>query len=595
MALTRESVQELLSYLRERGSDLTEIEVKLGAGGCPNLGPTLCAFGNTPGGGTILIGLDESDGFTVVGVDDPVAMEQGIASQARTAVAPPVQVSFDEAVVDGSTVVIASVAALPSNHRPCRYQGNAYLRQADGDYVMSEQEIQQLLAQRERPRYDAQPVDGTSAKDLDPELVREFLIAAKGSSRRLAGVPDDEILRRRAVVATDGERLTLGGLYALGSYPQQFVPSLSITAAVRMDARTGERTRDLVHMDGPIPDLLEAAMAWVQRNTQTTIRFGADGHGRDENEIPMIAVRELVANALVHRDLGPHTTSKRVELRLADDKLVISNPGGLYGVSRQQLGTPSGKSAVNEFLYDICKLTRTSSGARVIEGEGGGIAEVQRVLRAANLQPPRFIDRGVGFTVLVPRHSLIPPDDLAWLARHDPSGSLSPMQKQILASMRHGQAWTNSLVRAEFAPIDSIEARSALQGLVTAGFATAMGERGQTAYMMVERWKAATNGDPLPEVVMRTPESQRMPEQDALPIADTSLQSVGDVTRNGPAIWDALANVARTVPELVELTGLTDNQVRYALTELKASGHVRLNGGQGRRNTTYSRVDSSPG
>jgi ATP-dependent DNA helicase RecG len=590
VALTSESVQELLSFLRERGSDLTEIEVKLGAGGCPTLGPTLCAFGNTPGGGTILIGLDEGDGFSVVGVEDPAMIEQGIASQARTAIAPPVQVSFDEAVIDGSTLVIASVAALPSNQRPCRYQGNAYLRQADGDYVMSEQEIQQILAQRERPRYDALPVDGTSPRDLDQGLVREFLTAAKGSSRRLASVPDEEILRRRAVVAPDGERLTLAGLYALGSYPQQFVPSLSITAAVKLDARTGERTRDLVHLDGPIPDLLEAAMAWVQRNTHTTVRFGADGHGRDESEIPMIAVRELVANALVHRDLGPHTTSKRVELRLADDKLVISNPGGLYGVSRQQLGTPNGKSAVNEFLYDICKLTRTSSGARVIEGEGGGIAEVQRVLRSANLQPPRFIDRGVGFTVLVPRHSLISPTDLEWLTLHDPSGSLTPMQKQILTSMRHGQVWTNSLVRAEFPPIDSIDARSALQALVTAGFATAMGERGQTSYMVADQWKARSDGGAVPAVVMRVPASQQVPEQDALPIGDPGLPPVGEVTRNGPTVLAALANAPRNVSELVEFTGLTANQVRYALSELTASGHVRINGGQGRRDTTYSRV-----
>lgn len=591
MAWTGEAVQETILDLRQHASDMTEVEVKLGAGGCPNLGPTLCAFGNTPGGGTIIIGLDEADGFSLTGVADPAAMEHAIASQARLAVTPPVQVSFDEAIVDGATLVIVTVSSLPSNQRPCRHHGNAYLRQADGDYVMSEQEIQQILALRERPRFDAQAIDGTTIDDLDPLLVREFLASARGTSRRLANQPDAEVLQRRAIVAPDGARLTLAGLYALGSYPQQFAPNLSITAAVQLDPRTGERTRDLVHLDGPIPDLLEGAMEWVQRNTHTTVRFGTDGHGRDEAEIPMIAVRELVANALVHRDLGPHTQSKRVELRLVDERLVITNPGGLYGVSRQQLGTPSGKSAVNEFLYDICKLTRTPSGARVIEGEGGGIREVQRVLRSANMQPPKFIDSGVSFTVLLPRHSLLSLTDVSWLANHDPEGNLDVMQRQILSSMRHGQVWTNSLVRAEFAPIDSTEARAALQGLVAAGFATTTGERGQTTYAIADSWRALGGEEHAPKIVMRTPSAYDSPEQDALPIPEAD--PLPDVSKNAGPVWEALGAGPLAIPQLIAATGLSENQVRYALKALLRSGNVLINGGQGRRGTTYAQVHTS--
>lgn len=87
------------------------------------------------------------------------------------------------------------------------------------------------------------------------------------------------------------------------------------------------------------------------------------------------AIRELVANALVHRDLGPHTLTKRVEIRLLPDRLVIASPGGLWGVSTDQLGTARGESAVNEHLYAICTSLTTLEGARVIEGEGGGIGE----------------------------------------------------------------------------------------------------------------------------------------------------------------------------------------------------------------------------
>ncbi|MDR0594549.1 MAG: hypothetical protein LBG60_15140 [Bifidobacteriaceae bacterium] len=114
-----------------------------------------------------------------------------------------------------------------------------------------------------------------------------------------------------------------------------------------------------------------------------------------------MAVRELAANALVHRDLSARTQSKRVEIRLLPDRLIIASPGGLWGVSRDQLGSAAGKSAVNEFLYGIARLVPTRDGHRVIEGEGGGIREAQESLRQVGLSPAQFVDTGVSFTAII--------------------------------------------------------------------------------------------------------------------------------------------------------------------------------------------------
>lgn len=591
MAWSSAELQDLVVSLREHGGDTTEIEVKLGAGGCPGLGPTLSAFGNMPNGGTIIVGLDEATDFSAQGVREPALMESGIAHQARNAVTPPVQVSFEEADVDGVVLVIATVYPLPSNLRPCRHQGQAYLRQADGDYVMSEQEVQQVIAARERPRYDASPVGETSKVDLDPDLLSGFLQQARAGSRRLANEPDLEVLQRRGVVAPDGRRLTVAGLYALGKYPQEFMPSLAITAAVQLDPRSGERTRDLVHLDGPLPALLDAAMEWVSRNTRTTIRFDFDGHGRDVAEIPMVAVRELIANALVHRDLGPHTQGKRVEIRLKNEVLVITNPGGLYGVSRQQLGSPGGKSAVNEFLYDICKSVRGEGGVRVIEGEGGGIREVQRVLRAANMRQPTFIDAGVRFTVLVPRHTFLSPEDLGWLSRRDPSGELSDVQRNVLVAMRHGHEWTNSRVRHEFAPIDSRQATALLQDLVSKGLAEARGERGQTSYGALPADRLM-EGETSPRVTVKPPRGNDEVSEAQEALIDGS-DHLASVSVNAGVVWRELGDSPRKASELVARTGLTLRQVRYALARLADAGHVDSTGGQGMRNTTYRRKAGS--
>lgn len=406
MSWSSPELEELLSDLRTRGGDSTLVEVKRAAGGVPNLGETLCAFANMPTGGTIVLGVDEATGFTVTGVSDVAIMEAGVATQARTLLIPPAQTEFDTVAVNGKQVVVVTVLGLAAVDKPCRFRGRAYLRQADGDYAMSEQETAQLVAMQDRPRWDAEPVAGSSLRDLDEGLTDSFLKAARASSRRLKDLPDPEVLNLKGVMS--GDHLTLAGLYALGFYPQHFAPSLALTAAAAPEKKS-ERMVDLAHLDGPIPELLEQAMEWVRRNTRTAVVFDQSGHGFDQPEIPLVAVREFVANALIHRDLSWRTQSKRVEVRLLPDRLVITNPGGLWGVSRDQLGEPGGKSAVNEFLYDIGRLVRTTAGNRVIEGEGGGIREAKNALAEAGLPAPRFIDTGVSFTVIISRQPVSRP------------------------------------------------------------------------------------------------------------------------------------------------------------------------------------------
>lgn len=456
------------------------IEAKSAQGGVPQLAETLCAFGNMPAGGAILLGVDENSGFALTGVSDIALVEAGVAAQARSAVIPPVHTDFEVVDVAGSQVLVVTVAGLPLADKPCRTGGKAYLRQADGDYVMSPQEVAQLVAMQDRPRYDALVIENSSLTDLDADLTAGFLFEARSSSRRLSERSDSDVLRLKGVSA-DG-KLTVAGLYSLGSYPQQYAPSLSLTAAVA-PLRPGERMGDLAHLDGPIPDLVEHTVEWVRRNTRNAVVFDDDGNGIDVPEIPLVAVREFVANALIHRDLSPRTQSKRVEVRLLPDRLVISSPGGLWGVSRDQLGEPGGKSAVNEFLYDIGRLIRTATSHRVVEGEGGGIREAIEALRRAGLPDPVFVDTGVTFTVLIYR---------------DNARTSVGVKSAIDKSLAHS------------------------------------------------------------------------------PNAATVLATLGDQ--------------AISVTELMERSGLTRRQVKYALDKLVMEGLVALNGGKGNRFTTYFRA-----
>ena len=72
---------------------------------------TLCAFANMPDGGTIILGVDEGNGrFEVTGLTDLAAIESGIISQARQAVAPSPQLVPQQFTVNGKQLLVGTAA-----------------------------------------------------------------------------------------------------------------------------------------------------------------------------------------------------------------------------------------------------------------------------------------------------------------------------------------------------------------------------------------------------------------------------------------------------------------------------------------------------
>lgn len=596
-------VAALVDILRAEGSDVADIEAKRASKGYPtDLAPTLSAFGNLPGGGVIVLGLSEADDFAATGVYDVADAKRRLAAQARDAVEPSLQATFEDAFVDERTIVVARLAELPSSRKPCFIRGThrAYLRSYDGDYPLSEQEVQAFIAERATPRYDREDAIGTSVADLDPVLTTAYLVNVRSRSSRLAAMSDDEVLRHTRVVSRTGA-LTLGGLYALGSYPQEFVPTLSISARMAPLASDppGTRSSDLAHFDGPLPELLDQAVSWVRRNTATRVRFGPDGHGRDEPAFPSEALRELIANALVHRDIGPHALGGRVQLVLETNRLVITNPGGLVGLSVEQLGKRDGGYARNQSLYDMLKDVRTADGRRVIEGVGTGIAAAREALRLAGMSPPHFFDAGIRFTAVVPQHALLDPSDLTWLASLPGTAGLTDAQRHALVGMRHGAVWTNREFRETF-PMDSTQARAQLMELTDRGLVVARGERGARTYRLdpeaavplTMRTPPLLVDVPTDSTLADSPAHASSPDtRPAPPPADpnTTGTSPGLVptTRHARAIMSAIGGDGASRAEIASRTGLTDRQVSHALRRLEQAGQVRVLGGRGVRDTRY--------
>lgn len=402
-------LESVLSRLRRRNGDNTYIEVKAAQGGLPeNLGPTICAFANMPEGGTIILGISEPD-FEILGVAKPAELEAGVASIAVQAIVPAPVVDTGTLEVEGKLVVVAYVHPLGVTLKPATYGNNPYLRQADGDYIMpaSEQRLIEVakLVDREVKRFEMRVVPGTSADDLNQEFSEEYIRAVRRAITQIRNDSDEQILQRTCVTL-DGE-LTLAGLYGLGTFPQGIFPSLAVTAAVREPSENpAARTKNLKTFNGPVPELFDQTMDWIRQNLNTYETYLPNGHMVSAPELPLAAVREAVANALIHRDLGPDTVEegRGVDIRIEPTKLIVSSPGGLKSLTLTQLLSEElTRVEVNQHLYRIAKHLTDSEGNRIIEGEGGGVQAMMREMDKHGLPRPTIIDTGVKVTVVFPR------------------------------------------------------------------------------------------------------------------------------------------------------------------------------------------------
>ncbi|CAB0666462.1 RNA-binding domain-containing protein [Corynebacterium diphtheriae] len=556
MNWTLDSLTEQLAELRRLHRDSTDIEVKRASELPENLPETTCAFANMPSGGTIILGVDENRDFEVVGVADAAALEEALISQTRNSVKPAPMIECETFTLEGKQVLVAQVNPVPLQNRPAHYRSVAYLRQSDGDYEMNDADLAlveiQKLSHSENFQFDVVPVLNSSTRDLDSVRVKSFLEAARAGSRILSKkIDDQELLETLNIVTVKGE-LTLAGIYALGEYPQGKAPQLRITAAVQLPREGGSvRTRNMQDFEGPLPDLLESALTWVKQNAPTQNVYDSSGHMRKESVYPLPAVRELIANALVHRDLSPNSDGKWVEIRLRDDRLVISNPGGLRGVSVKQLESATlSKNAVNPRLYDIAKRVRT---------EGAGIQEVLRQTRQALLAKPQLIDTGVQFTAILYGASVFSEAELEWLRSIGGDG-LTAVEKHLLVGLRKGESWHLSRILNEFSPITVAEAEKLMHGLKKRGFIESDN-------------KTFTLG---------------AHSENQAPRVEKGETTLAKITKNAPTVARALElKPQQSFEELLRTTGLSQGQLRFALDKLQAVGLVVREGGWGVHGTTY--------
>ena len=232
-------------------------------------------------------------------------------------------------------------------------------------------EINSRLSELSLLDYSAQPLTNAVYDDLDPserEHLRDVLRDYHGE-KALLELNNEELDKALRLVVTTGDLLvpTLLGILLIGKREKimEYVPTAEAAClAQRGTENTANQTFYL-----PMLKALERIFEFVDaRNNEQEMSAGL--FRVTIPEFDHRAIREAIINAFVHRD---YTRLGRVLVRIDDDGLTISNPGGfIEGVTTENILTvePHGRNpALADALKRLGMSERSGRGVdRIFEG-----------------------------------------------------------------------------------------------------------------------------------------------------------------------------------------------------------------------------------
>ncbi len=543
--MTSIELEKLIIEVQKKGMEVDAVEVKTAghSSKTPKLYDSLSAFANRPGGGIILLGLDERLGFDVVGVGNPQQIQEDVSSWARDNMEPPVTVSFTVDEIEGKPVMAIEVQETPNELKPCYYKpkglkgnGGAYIRSGGTDRPMSDYGIFTYISSRGQPKNDEEIVEEAELSDLDTTLIDKYLEALRTSRPHASYLkaPRDEILERLHVCRNHngGLKPTLAGLLAFGKYPQEFHPQLFITFVQYYGTTENERTPqgarfvDNQRFEGPVPEMVEDSLT----HALTAMRKSSliDGtFRRDVLEYPQEALREAITNAVVHRDYSQFARSSYTQIRMFADRIEIRSPGGLFG-------NVTVDNIEEEHSTRNSRLMRILEDMHVVENRGSGIKAMMQAMHEANLEPPRFNDARASFQVTFRNHTLMNPTAIQWLNQFA-GKPLNDHQRLALVYLRQHDRITNQDYR-RLNRVDPLTAGNELRGLVENGLIESFGVSRWTAYKLLV--------------------STKLPEQ------------IAPKTDEDRVLAYVLEHGAITNTECRKLLGIEEHQVYYLIKKL---------------------------
>jgi hypothetical protein len=229
--------------------------------------------------------------------------------------------------------------------------------------------------------------DGTKGEFFDKLSVPSMTIDdldLDALSKMLGKPVDENTLRRLHLARPDQGELvpTNGGVLLAGKYREEAFPF----AWVQCGRFRGEDRVDIfdqIEVHTHLPWMVDGVMGFLTKHAFRAAEFG-EIRRRDVWSIPVVPLREIVINAVVHTAYGGAHSPIRVAFM--DDRIEVDSPGGLMpGLT------------VDDMLAGVSKirnpvLAGVFQEMELVEQWGSGIPRVVKALAAEGLPAPEFVE-----------------------------------------------------------------------------------------------------------------------------------------------------------------------------------------------------------
>jgi ATP-dependent DNA helicase RecG len=274
-----------------------------------------------------------------------------------------------------------------------------FIRTASGRRRASRQELLRLFQAVESLYYDETLVLRAALSDLDASAFADYIQRAYHQPLVQLNIDHEGLLRNLGYIREQGGKYypTVASILFFGRNPQRFFPHAHIVAARIPGTDFSAPPSDNKLIQGTAEDMLEDAVRFLRIHLRTLHRIQGF-EPETYPELPEEALREVLVNALAHRD---YTITAPIRIFVFDDCVEIRTPGGLPNtVTIEAIRLGAIHVVRNPIIYTLF------SRLGLVTGIGTGIYRtIQQVRKFARKDPALFLE-GNEFVVSLPRTRL---------------------------------------------------------------------------------------------------------------------------------------------------------------------------------------------
>jgi ATP-dependent DNA helicase RecG len=366
---------------------------------------TLIGFCNQFGG-KLIIGVDDSG--KILGISEEVqrkAMEYLEKSVYESCAPPILPQVYTRRFADRTVLVIQVSSGMnkPYYQVSKGLDKGTYIRLGRSTMRANADMIEELKWQSRGRTFDELPLYHASESDLNENALKLYLRSRTLENESI--ITNDTLLSYKILVEQHGKLYpTNAGLLCFGRDPQHFFSEAFIICS-RFKGDSGRDALATLDCSGSLIEQFRQAIDFIVKHLERSSHV--KGIVREEQlEIPEAALREVLLNALIHRNYHIPAPTK---IAIYDHHLEIFTPGSFPGplnVNKLTQGITFLRNPI------ICRFFRELG---LIEKLGSGFITLFQSYQNAKLIPPTVIEGENYIKCVLPRkrvHEMINPEKM---------------------------------------------------------------------------------------------------------------------------------------------------------------------------------------